>query len=186
MSDNSEKDIILFNEIKKGKQKAFDELFNLYYHDLCDFSNLMSNNKPCAEEVVADVFANIWIKRKKLKINKSVKAYLFRSTKNTTISYLRKRKNIYEPIEEDQLNIKNQDFSPDKNLLKEEQNLKLEKLLKIIPERSREIFILHRFNGFKYRDIAETLDISVKTVEKHMTKALRLLRDVYRNKTQNN
>jgi len=185
MQNISERDIILFEQIKENNQKAFEDLFNLYYHSLCEFSNLMSNNKPCAEEVVADVFANIWIKRKKLKINKSVKAYLFRSTKNTTISYLRKRKNIYEPIEEDQLNIKNQDSSPDKNLLKEEQNLKLEKLLKIIPERSREVFILHRFNGFKYRDIAETLGVSVKTVEKHMTKSLKILRDSYK-KISNN
>ncbi len=180
MQNISERDIILFEQIKENNQKAFEELFNLYYHNLCDFSSLMSNNKPCAEEVVADVFANIWIKRKKLKINKSVKAYLFRSTKNTTISYLRKRKNIYDPIEEEQLNVKNQDSAPDKNLLKEEQNLKLEKLLKIIPERSREVFILHRFNGFKYKDIAETLDISIKTVEKHMTKSLKLLRDSYK------
>ena len=180
MQKISERDIILFEKIKENNQQAFEELFNLYYHNLCDFSSLMSNNKPCAEEVVADVFANIWIKRKKLKINKSVKAYLFRSTKNTTISYLRKRKNIYEPIEEDQLNIFNSDSSPDKHLLKEELNFKLKNLLKIIPERSREVFILHRFNGFKYKDIADTLDISIKTVEKHMTKSLKLLRDSYK------
>ncbi len=179
MADNFEKDYILFNNIKIGKQDAFSELFNKYYQPLCDFSYLMSNNKSCAEEVVADVFANIWIKRKKLKINKSVKAYLYRSTRNTTISYLRKRKNIFEEIEEEQLNVVKPDFSPEHNLAKEETTRKIEKLLSVIPQRSREIFILHRFNEFRYNDIAEMLDVSVKTVEKHISKALRILRENY-------
>jgi len=184
MGKSTERDIFLFDKIKNNNQKAFEELFNLYYQNLCDFSFLMINNKSCAEEIVADVFANIWIKRKKIKINKNVKSYLFRSTKNTTISYLRKRKNNIEIIEEDQLNVFNAGSIPDEQIINKETYLKLIKLLNIIPERSREVFILHRFNGFKYRDIAEILEISIKTVEKHMTKSLKLLRETYKNKSQ--
>jgi len=180
MSENFERDRILFNKIKNGKENAFSELFNKYYKNLCDYSYLMNNNKSCAEEIVADVFAYIWIKRKKIKITKSVKAYLFRSTKNTTISYLRKKKNKFEIIEEDQFNIPGSNSLPDRQIIKAESDLKLNTLLNLIPARSREVFILHRFNGLKYIDIAETLDISVKTVEKHMTKSLKLLRGAYK------
>ncbi len=186
MLNNSERDIIIFNDIKKSDQKAFDELFNRYYKSLCDFSNLMINNKQSAEEIVADVFANVWINRKKIKITKSVRAYLYRSTRNTTISYLRKNKKIFEEIKEDQFHIIKPDFSPEKNIRKQELTYEINVLLSVIPERSREIFVLHRFNEFKYSDIAEMLSISVKTVEKHMSKALRLLRDAYQNKNKNN
>jgi RNA polymerase sigma-70 factor (ECF subfamily) len=180
MINNSERDIYLFEEIKNSSQKAFEELFNLYYQDLCRFSKCIINNTACAEEVVADVFANIWIKRKKITINKSVKSYLFQSTKNTTISYLRKHKNFYEPFDEELLNISERDALPDKDLIKTETDIKLNKLLNLIPQKSREVFILHRLTGLKYNDIAETLDISVKTVEKHMTKSLKLLKENYK------
>ncbi len=180
MLNNSEKDIILFNEIKRNNQKAFDELFTAYYNELCDFSYLLINNKPLAEEIVADVFANLWIKRKKIKILKNVKAYLYSSTRNLTISYIRKNKNHFEQIEEERLNIVKSEFSPEKNIKKQELTSEINYLLSVIPERSREIFVLHRFNNFRYSDIADFLEISVKTVEKHMSKALRIMRDAYR------
>lgn len=180
MLNNSQKDIILFDKIKKSDQIAFNELFITYYKELCDFSNLIINNKFLAEEIVADVFALIWINRKKIKIKKSVKAYLYRSTRNTTISYIRKNKHIFDEIVEEKLNIFIPDYSPEHIIDEEEIKNKTEKLLSVIPYRSREIFILHRFNDFKYKDIAEMLDISIKTVEKHISKALKLLRENYK------
>lgn len=177
---NIDDDISLINEIKKGNQKSFEELFNKYYNLLSNYSDNIINDKSTAEEVVADVFANIWIKRKKLNINKNVKSYLYKSTRNTTISYLRKQKDNIEIIDENQINIPNYWSSPDNKLLKEDLNFKLENMLCKIPERSREIFTLHRFNGLKYNDIAQILDISVKTVEKHMSKSLKIIRENYK------
>jgi len=179
MNNSSEKDIVLFNLIKKNNQKAFEELFNKYYQTLCNFSFMMTHNKSSAEEVVADVFANIWIGRKKIYIEKNLQSYLYKSTRNTTISYLRKNKNNFELIDEDKHSISMSPTFQDVNSSKEELKDKADKLLKVVPKRSREVFILHRFNEFKYRDIAELLDISIKTVEKHMSKALKLLKENY-------
>ncbi len=179
MKNGFDKDIVLFGLIKKNNQKAFEELFNRYYQPLCDFSYMMTNNEACAEEVVADVFANIWIKRKKIIIEKNLQSYLYKSTRNTTVSYLRKNKNQFESIDEDRHSISILPSFQDISASKEELKNKANNLLKIVPKRSREVFILHRFNEFKYKDIAEMLDISIKTVEKHMSKALKLLRENY-------
>jgi len=181
MFKNSEKDIVLFDLIKKNNQKAFEELFNKYYQTLCDFSFMMTNDKSIAEEVVSDVFANFWIKRKKIIINKNLQSYLFKSTKNHTISQLRKNKTTFEFIDEDKFSISSLSSLQENGKTKTEMKNEATNLLKIIPERSREVFVLHRYNEFKYKDIAEMLEISIKTVEKHMTKALRLLRENYWN-----
>ena len=179
-NSNIKDDIHLFYEIKKSDQKSFEELFNRYYNLLCNYSTSIVDSTSCAEELVADVFANLWIKRKQIKINKNVKAYLFRSTRNASISFLRKQKVNIELIDEDQINIPNSKISPDNKLIKEEADIKLQNLLNQIPARSREVFILQRFNRLKYSDIAEALDISVKTVEKHMSKSLKIIRDKYK------
>lgn len=181
MNNNSEKDIILFNLIKKNNQKAFEDLFNKYYQTLCDFSYMMTSNKSLAEEVVADVFANIWIKRKKIHIDKNLQSYLFKSTKNLTISYIRKNKKPIVFFDEDTFFSQSLFVNQEVKKTKKEMKVEAENLLKIVPERSREVFILHRYNELKYKDIAEMLNISVKTVEKHMSKALKLLRENYGN-----
>jgi len=174
-------DIDLFEQIKNGNQKSFEELFNRYYNVLSNYSSIILNNNSCAEEVVADVFANIWIKRKKITINKNVKAYLYRSTRNTAISYLRKRKQECETIDENKINFSQTHNSPDNELIREDSEFRLKNLLNKIPERSREVFILHRFNNLKYVEIAETLNVSIKTIEKHMTKSLKIIREYYKN-----
>ncbi len=183
MKKSYDKDITIFNNIKSNNQKALNELFNKYYHVLCEYSFLITNDKAGSEEIVADIFANIWINRDKIYIKKNVRAYLFKSTKNLAISYLRKNKNIFEKIEEENL-INTNSNSPDQYIINREKQLKIKDILDIIPKRSREIFILHRFSGLKYQDIAETLDISVKTVEKHISKALRVLRETFQDKSQ--
>ncbi len=184
MINGNEIDKHLFQKIKKGDEKAFDELFNKYYRHLCEFSNLIIQNKSCAEEVVADVFANIWINRKKINLTGALRSYLFQSTKNTTISYLRKKKIQFETYQDEQVANTKANMQPDKRLILLENKLKIEKLLDVLPQRNREIFELHRFSGLKYIEIADVMDISVKTVEKHMSKALKLLREKYQKKSQ--
>ena len=177
-------DIILFEKIKHNSQPAFDELFNKYYQNLCEFSYHIVKNKSCAEEIVADVFANIWIKRKKIKIKTKLSSYLYRSTKNTSISYLRKNKVQFEPLFDSRDFIAKPDAQPDRAIIKNENKLRLDNLLNILPERNKEIFVLHRFSGLKYVEIADIVGISVKTVEKHMSKSLKLLRETYKKKSQ--
>jgi len=169
-------DLKLFNKISEGNELAFNTIFEKYYSDLCDFSVLIVKNKESAEEIVADLFANIWIKRKDIVVDTSLKGYLMRSTKNRTISYMRKKKMEVVSIDDIISTEVISEYNPEKTLISQESDASIDNILSFIPEKSRLVFKMHRFENFKYREIAEILDISQKTVEKHMGKALRILR----------
>ncbi len=175
--NTTNKDIALYNRIKKGDRIAFNTIFDKYYDSLCDFSYMMNGSKELAEEVVADVLANIWIKKNKIEIVHSLKAYLFRSTRNMTISYMRKRKLNTVHIE-DSIHFQPVESSnPEEKIIQEESLIYVENILNIIPEKSRRIFKMHRFDKLKYQEISNILDISNKTVEKHMSKAIKIMRE---------
>lgn len=173
-------DDILFEQIKKGNKSAFDMLFEKYYQQLCYFTETYTSDKYLAEELVADVFTIIWIKRKKIDINRSIKSYLYTCVKNEALMYLRKSRFITEDIRESSLLVE-QELDPEKIIIKKENDLKAENILKLIPLKSRQVFILHRLDGFRYKEIAEIMSISIKTVENHMGKALKILREYLNN-----
>ena len=181
MQNSNYQDINLINLLKRGNKTAFNTLFDKYYLILCEFSYLIIKNKELAEEIVADVFANIWIKRKKTGDIENVKSYLYKSTKNMTISYMRKKKIELISFEDSAHLYHTNNCNPEKRIIKQENLTQIENVLLIIPERSRLIFKMHRIDNFKYQEIAKILEISIKTVEKHIGKALKLLRD-YRKK----
>ncbi len=169
-------DISLFNKIADDNELAFNTIFDKYYADLCDFSFLIVKNKESAEEIVADIFANIWIKRGTHTVDSNLRGYLMSSTKNRTISFMRKKKIEILSLEDIPYGQSENESTPEKVLISKESGASVEKILSFIPEKSRLIFKMHRFENFKYREIAEVLDISQKTVEKHMGKALKILR----------
>ncbi len=166
----------LFEQIKKGNKFAFDLLFDKYYQQLCYFIETYTKSNYLAEELVADIFVNIWIKRKKIIIHSSIKSYLYTSAKNNALMHLRKNRLITEDLENNKQNIK-YESNPEKKLLKKENEIRVQKLLQLIPTKSRQVFILHRLDGLRYKEIAEVMSISIKTVENHMGKALRILRE---------
>jgi len=172
----SDCDIRLFRRIKKGDRKAFNEVFNGCYEDLCEFAFLILRQKQAAEEVVSDVLTNIWIKRKELLINTSLKSYLYRSTKNRAISHLRSKKEAVD-LEEVLQTIPVSESSPEQKMISDENVNAIHWWLEAIPGKSRLIFKMSRIDKMKYREIAESLEISVKTVEKHMGKALKIIRE---------
>jgi len=167
----------IFNQIKADNKLAFNTLFETYYHELCEFSFHIVGSKELAEEIVADVFANIWLKRKNITITTSLKAFLFKSTKNLTISYMRKNNNNILPLDEVLAFQASSNPAPDNKLIYQESVNSIELLLEKIPNKSRIVFKMHRLEKLKYREIAEVLEISQKTVEKHMGKALRIIRN---------
>ena len=173
----TEKDLILYNRIKDGNKFAFNAVFEKYYVDLCEFSFLMINSKQLAEEVVSDVLANIWIKKDSIVITQSLRAYLYKSTRNMTITYIRrKKKNTYNIEDGNDYNLTS-GTNPETDIIQKEEAESIENILNIIPERSRMVFRMHRIDKLKYREISEILEISQKTVEKHMGKAIKILRE---------
>jgi len=169
-----EKDI--FEKIRKDDIRSFELLFRKYYAMLCNYAYKIHKDMDTAEEVVQDLFFNIWEKRHAINIESSVKSYLYKSTYNRSMLLLR-QKSIqirYEKYLKDHVNLTQPDASEEIDV--EELARVIDRTLEELPERRRKIFSLSRFEGLKYNEIAEKLSLSVKTIESNMGKALKLFR----------
>jgi len=166
---------IIFQQIKKGDEAAFSRLFDGYYAALCFFAAKYLSDLDLARSVVQQVFVDIWVKREKIDVTQSVKSYLYQSVKNRCIDVLRKKKNNTEISE----TIENLNQMPFHDLVEEaELNDCINRAINQLPGKCREIFLLCRFEGLKYAEIAQKLNISVKTVEMQMGIALKKLREI--------
>ena len=158
-----------------------EELFKMHYASLCNVSVNIVQDRAAAEDVVQDVFLKIWNKRNDLVINTSLKGYLFRSTINTSLNYieLNKRKvPIQKEISED---VQSAGSKVEDQLVAIELQEKLSQSINLLPPKCKQVFMLSRFEGMKYNEIADYMGISVKTVENQMSKALKRLRHYLHN-----
>ncbi len=161
--------------LRKGDVKSFEFIFRFYYEPMLDHATRILGEAAEAEEVVQDVFLKIWRDRQKLRIQTSLQAYLYTSVYHACLNLIRKKKQGYDyrqylsrqtvPV-----------FPADERLYYAETSRRVFDVLERMPERRRTIFTMSRFQGMTYRDIAQKLSLSVKTVEDNMTKALRFLR----------
>ena len=176
-------DKYLFDRVKTtGCKESFEMLFDRYYSPLCNFAYLFIKDEDACEEIVSDVFVNIWKKRKDIEIKTELKYYLYKSTKNQLIGYLRKQKpttsaHNREIVESDIINFQ----SPETLLIKKELNSKIKELLDELPKQSGLVLRLKKIDGLRYKEIAELLNISEKTVENHITNALKKIKQLLEN-----
>ncbi len=163
--------------IKQGDLKAFESMFREYYSILCEYATKILRDSDKAEETVQDLFYNIWKKKEKLNINVSIKSYLFRSVHNNCLLIIQ-HKGV-EKKYEDYIKHINPSFTPDpsEQLRYKELSETINKIMNQLPIKCKEVFRLSRHEGLKYKEIADKLSISVKTVEVHMGKALRYFRE---------
>lgn len=134
----------------------------------------MLNDKAKAEDVVQDVFVQMWEKRNEINITRSLQSYLFQATRNKVIEWIRKEKLFLEYEKSERF--KNEQVDVDHEA---EKYMRLEKLytyVRQLPPKCKEVFIMSKVNGLTYHEIAEELNISVKTVENQIGRALHLLR----------
>lgn len=169
--------------LQKGDKQTYEFLFRNYYGSLCSYALRYLERKDLAEEVVAETFFRIWVKRKELHINGSVKAYLFQAVYNNSLAYLRKQKNekkLVENLQQDHLSCYNnrllEDFSERDSLILKELDEKIKNAIQKLPDQAQRVFTLKRYEGLKNKEVAEQLQISLKTVEMHMTRSLLFLR----------
>jgi RNA polymerase sigma-70 factor, ECF subfamily len=167
----------LATRIKLGDEQAFELFFRKYNIRLCAFANKFLNNPEESQEVVQDMFVKIWEARDEIDPENSLKSYVFKTVQNLSINKLRRKKVESKYIEIFQLvYVDNHEFSAQESLQVRELEAHIVRSIKKLPGECRKIFELSRSEGLKYKEIAETLNISVKTVESQMSKALRSLR----------
>lgn len=160
--------------------QIFDALYQLYFVKLF---KIVIQYVPCnedAEEVLQDVFLKVWNNIDSLDLSKNVTGYLYRITRNTCLDFLKARKNTLslESNYVQQMNLLNyhallNDAASD--ILERELQVQIEKGIGQLPEKCKIVFVKSRLEGLKHKEISEELNISTKTVENHITKALKHL-----------
>lgn len=156
--------------------KAFEQLFKAHYKALHAYAATILKDLDLAEEVVQQMFLRFWEKRELLAISTSIKAYLYKCIYNDSLNYLKHEsvKKKYQDFTKVSANSFAEVASAKAEL--SELQLHLREALNDLPEQCRTIFQLSRFEELKYREIADQLGLSIKTVENQMGKALRILR----------
>ena len=154
---------------------SFRQLYDCFFDPLCRFLTYYTTNLTTIEEVVQEVFAKIWEDRNVLQIE-SIKTYLYTSARNRMLNYIRDEKRRHALLEqwiqhETEKNYGEECFDID------EFSQRVQNVIDSLPNKCREIFILSKKKGFTYKQIAEHLNISVKTVEAQMGIALRKIRE---------
>ena len=157
-------------------ETSFEKLFKAHFKALHAYAITMLKDEDVAEEIVQSMFLRLWEKRERLTFQTSVKAYLYRCVDNDSLNYLKHLK-VKASYEDHSVYVmKSQTNQNGKSIELKELEAQLRQALNELPEQCRTIFQLSRFEELKYREIAERLGLSIKTVEKQMGKALKLLR----------
>jgi RNA polymerase sigma-70 factor (ECF subfamily) len=162
--------------IRQGDEQAFEWLFRQYYERLCQWAYQYLHDQDSSEEVVQDLYYHLWRNRASLEFHVSVKSYLYKAVSNNCKMLLR-RKSRRSDIEAD-LAARNQGMvtAPESLLEVKEIREVVNRTLEELPDKPAQIFRMSRYDGLKYREIAEKLSISIKTVEANMGKALQIFR----------
>ncbi len=173
---------VLFKKVvNDGDYVAYRELFNSYYYPLCTYSMRVVVAREVAEEVVSDVFVKLWKNREQIEVHTSFEAYIYRSVRNQSLDYLKlklHRVRKRETLESIQWNIAYADHhTPVEEVLFNEFYDRVEGCISDLPRQCQLIFRMSREQGLRYREIAEELKISIKTVETQMGRALKVLRE---------
>jgi len=151
----------------------FEWLFSQWYGPLCRVALRMMRDKDAAEDIVQEVFVKFWHKRESLSPDLDAKAYLYKAVYNASLNYLKIQKRERRP---EKLPEAVASGSADGQMLHDETLRAVETGIEELPPACKDVFLLSRYEELSYKEIAQTLDISVKTVEAHISKALRILR----------
>jgi RNA polymerase sigma-70 factor (ECF subfamily) len=170
--DNKEMTADLVNE----NEAVFEQLFKKHFRELHAYSFSLLKDWDVAEEIVQSLFLKIWEKNEWSHIQTSIKSYLYKSVYHDSLNYIRRQKVQLKYQTSTAYAMKNDTDDAAGKLKMSELEQHLSRALGKLPEKCRAIFQLSRFQELKYQEIATQLDISIKTVETHMGKALRILR----------
>jgi RNA polymerase sigma-70 factor (ECF subfamily) len=166
----------LFTLVINDDYSAFEKIFKRTYKSLCTFSNGMVKKHELSEEIVDDVFCSLWKNRKKIHITTSFHAYLLAAVRNKSFDWLRKMKHEKRTLLENAAAVPCGQSIAHETLIYEELHEQIEMAIQELPKQCRTIFLMSRDQDLKYKEIAQILNISIKTVDTQMGRALKYLR----------
>lgn len=177
-----EEDIILWNDLKKDNRIALNTLFFKYYNPLLNFAKTYIAEND-AEEVISDIFFDLWVKRKTLNIEVSLKIYLYKMTANRCINVIRrdrKRKDLIVGEEQGAEVDLYTSLQPDAFLILSQTKQQLKELVDQLPLKCKTVFLLSRNDMLSHKEISDILNISINTVNTQLYRALKFLRTNYK------
>jgi RNA polymerase sigma-70 factor (family 1) len=161
--------------------KGFELLYNRYYKPLCSHAVRFVYSKDVAEDIIAEIFYNIWKNQVFLNITVSFRSYLFTAVRNRCFLYLQQEYNKTTPIDNPIFQFPEPSEAPDQMLFYDDLQRQIEQAIAQLPPQCQKVFLMNRFEGKKYKEIADELQLALKTVEAHINKALVHLREVVLN-----
>lgn len=167
----------LFLNVKKDDLKAYEILFRKFYSQLYRYAYSLVRDESVAEEITQEIFLYLWEKRKQIELRAALKSYLFSSVRNKAINYIKiELPRLQATVDVSEL----QGFNDPMMEVNEEARMKrkIQYAIDQLPQKCKNIFVLSRYGGLTYTEIAGELEISVKTVENQMTIALKKLKEL--------
>ncbi|MFC4872063.1 RNA polymerase sigma-70 factor [Negadavirga shengliensis] len=165
--------------VERVDEHTFEAVFKDHFKSLHTYANVILKDSDEAEEIVQTVFLKLWEKRGMIKINTSLKAYLYKSVYYDSLNHIKHQKVKMKHREQKQYETTQNGSVEAVDVMEgqdEELNSRFQQALRLLPEKCRTVFHLSRFEELKYQEIAQKMGISIKTVEAHMGKALKTLR----------
>lgn len=164
-------------KIRESDEKAFHELFMESYNPLLRYANTFIKDSDAVKDILQEVYAHLWQIRERIDMEKSLKALLYKMTKNRCINYLRAQQSIrldeLAPAEQPTVEMDSGEIDPDAD---SELERSLSVWIEQLPARQREAFELSRFEGLDHHEIADFMDCAPRTVNNHIVNALKTLR----------
>lgn len=172
---DKQQEYFVLSALKQDSKEAFSLLFQTYYTDLVLFGGNFLKDRTSCEDIVQSIFLKLWNDRKSIQIETSLKSYLLKAVRNSCLDEFRHLE-IVRQYESGYENTTLDSYDTENYVLYSDLHDHLFRALDQVPELYREAFELNRFEGLKYREIAEKLNVSERTVEVRVSKTLELLR----------
>ena len=179
--DDSNDERFIREAFNNSPEQGCELLFRRYHRAMCSHAARYVYSREIAEDIVSDVFCKFWKNRSYASVTSSFRFYLFRSVRNEAYSYLRAEFTQLDSLEGIALPESSPGLRPDYITQYDETFNRVKELVEQLPPQCRKVFIMSRFEGKRYREIASELGLSIKTVEVHIVKGLSIMRKGLKN-----
>ena len=170
-----EKDKEYKEKNKINNLRDYEMIFHKYYNPLVVYANTIIKDIDETQDIVQQVFVSVWEKRNDIEFHTSVRAFLYKSVYNSCINFIKQQAIRNDYLKEAQLIDKNPVLNDEAS--QKELQIKIDYAIEQLPEQCKKIFRMSRYDEMRYQEIADKLNLSIKTVENQMGKALKILRE---------